>query len=82
MKHRFNNNPQMRIIYAYGSERPGLQMQQSQSFQNYINVVKTHRLQFDVVINDGHVKPQVAYAISLNMRSVYNSVLYTLHGFS
>ena len=65
MKRRFDNNPQMRIIYAYGSEQPGLQMQQSQHFQNYINIARTHRLQFDVVINDGRVKHQVAYAISL-----------------
>ena len=74
MKRRFDNNPQMRILYAYGSERPGLQMQQSQSFQNYIDIANTHRLQFDVVVNDGHVKPQVAYAISLDLMNSCNTV--------
>ena len=64
MTRRFSGTPQMRIIYAYGSEVPNLQIQKSQHFQNYLNVANTHRLQFDVVINDGHVKPQVAYTIS------------------
>ena len=67
MKKRFSRNKRIQIIYAYGSESPGLQMQRSSTFQNYISAVTSKRLKFDIVINDGHVKPQVAYAISFPM---------------
>ena len=65
MMRQFQDNPNMELIFAYGFviERSN-QMQSSDSFQTYISAIQTRKLHFDVVIDDGHVKPQVAYAIS------------------
>ena len=71
MSQRFDSNSDMEIVYAYGFEaKRSIQMQSVDSFRNYVSVVETQKIQFDVVINDGHVKPQVAYAIS-SFRSIY-----------
>ena len=65
MTKQVEGNSNVEIVYAYGFtvERHN-QMQSADSFRTYISAVQARKLQFDVVINDGHVKPQVAYAIS------------------
>ena len=40
------------------------QIHSSAFFRRYIDAVQNNGLQFDVVIDGGAVKPQVAYAIS------------------
>ena len=64
MDERFDREPRMEIIYALASEESGVTIQRSSRFSSYIKAAEMRRLHFDVVINDGHVKPQVAYAIS------------------
>ena len=64
----------MHIVYAPGYEAwgrgervmrrtPSRPIQSKSTFSMYIEVAEMKRLQFDVVVNDGHVKPQVALAV-------------------
>ena len=62
----------MHIVYGVGSEslemmrrvrRRKLPIQSQQSFSSYVTAATTQHIDYDVVINDGHVKPQVALAV-------------------
>ena len=61
----------MEVIYALASEESGASIQRANRFSSYIKAAEMRRLHFDVVINDGHVKPQVAYAISCCARALF-----------
>ena len=70
----WEKDPRMHIVYAPGYEAwgrgervmrrtPSRPIQSKSTFSMYIEVAEMKRLQFDVVVNDGHVKPQVALAV-------------------
>ena len=71
MDARFEEEPRMEIIYALASEESGVAIQRASRFSSYIKAAEMRKLRFDVVINDGHVKPQVAYAISCCARALF-----------
>ncbi len=68
----WEREPRMHIVPGVGTESWGsmgrmtprrLPIQSQQSFSSYVKAATTQNIKYDVVINDGHVKPQVALAV-------------------
>ena len=68
----WEKEPRMHIVPGVGTESwvsmgrmtpRRLPIQSQQSFASYVKAATTQNIKYDVVINDGHVKPQVALAV-------------------